>query len=92
MNFASILFGWILATLLGALFHLWRDGGFWKLVLYIALSWVGFLIGHLIATSTGFTLMQVGQVHLGGGVLGSVLFLFVGHWLAGTQTTQRKQA
>lgn len=81
MNIASYLFAWILATLLGALFHLWRDGGFWKLLFYIGLSWAGFFVGHLIASSINFTLMTYGSVHLAGGILGSLVFLFVGHWL-----------
>ncbi len=35
MNVSTYIFGWILATLLGAVFHLWKDGGFWKLVLLL---------------------------------------------------------
>ena len=42
MNISSYLFGWILATLLGAIFHLWRDGGIGSLLLYLLLSWGGF--------------------------------------------------
>ena len=82
MNLSTYLFGMVFATLLGALFHLWRDGGFWKLILYILLSWVGFLAGHLIARSIGFDLMQVGSLRLAGGALGSLVFLFVGHWFS----------
>jgi len=47
MNIVTILFGWLMATLFGALFHLWRDGGFWKLLLYLGLSWAGFLVREL---------------------------------------------
>ncbi|MFZ3070065.1 MAG: hypothetical protein WA110_02960 [Anaerolineaceae bacterium] len=92
MNISSILFGWIFATLLGALFHLWRDGGFWKLLLYIGLSWVGFWLGHLAATAWGIGFLDIGQLHLGGGVLGSVVFLFVGHWLSLIDVKPRKKA
>ena len=45
MNFPSFLFGLVFAVLLGALFHLWKDGGFWKLLLYLALSVVGAVVG-----------------------------------------------
>lgn len=82
MNISTLLFGWIFATLLGALFHLWRDGGFWKLILYIGFSWLGFWLGHLAAVAWGMQFLQIGQLHLGGGILGSVLFLFLGHWLS----------
>jgi len=60
MNVSTYIFGWILATLLGAVFHLWKDGGFWKLIIYIILSWVGFFIGHLIAKNAGFNFLNVG--------------------------------
>ncbi|MDD2523023.1 MAG: hypothetical protein PHW11_09445 [Anaerolineaceae bacterium] len=85
MNISSYLFGFILATLLGALFHLWRDGGILRLVLYLVLSWVGFLIGHLASGTLGFTFMSVGPVNLAGGIIGSVTFLFLGNWITQVQ-------
>jgi uncharacterized membrane protein YeaQ/YmgE (transglycosylase-associated protein family) len=82
MNVSTYIFGWILATLLGAVFHLWKDGGFWKLVIYIVLSWIGFFLGHLIAKSAGFNFMNVGSLYLGGGIIGSIIVLFAGHWFS----------
>lgn len=82
MNTATYIFGLVLATLLGAVFHLWKDGGFWKLIVYIVVSWIGFFVGHAIARSADFNFLQVGSLHVGGGVIGSVLFLFAGHWLS----------
>ena len=82
MNVSTYIFGWILATLLGAVFHLWKDGGFWKLVIYIILSWIGFFLGHVIAKSTGFNFMNVGSLHLVGGIIGSIIALFAGHWFS----------
>ncbi len=82
MNFPSILFGLVFAVLLGALFHLWKDGGFWKLLLYLALSVVGAVVGHLLADNSNFGFMTIGTMRLGGAVIGSVIFLFVGHWLS----------
>ena len=82
MNIATYIFGWILATLLGAVFHLWKDGSFWKLVIYIILSWIGFFLGQLIAKIAGFNFMNVGSLHLGGGIIGSIVMLFAGHWFS----------
>ena len=81
MNLSSYIFGLILATLLAAIFHLWRDGGFWKLMIYIGLSWFGFFVGNWAAGSAGIKFLVVGPVYLGGGILGSVIFLFLGHWI-----------
>ncbi|MEN6531706.1 MAG: hypothetical protein ABFD17_08040 [Anaerolineaceae bacterium] len=82
MNVATYIFGWVMATLLGAVFHLWKDGGFWKLVIYIILSWIGFFLGHLIAKSAGFNFMNVGSLYLGGGIIGSIIVLFAGNWFS----------
>jgi len=82
MNVATYIFGWVMATLLGAVFHLWKDGGFWKLVIYIVLSWIGFFLGHFIAKSAGFNFMNVGSLYLGGGIIGSIIILFAGHWFS----------
>lgn len=82
MNIATIIFGWLIATLLGALFHLWRDGGFWKLFLYIGLSWAGFWLGNWAAGSWGVHFIDIGGLHLGLSLVGSILLLFVGHWIS----------
>lgn len=81
MNISSYLFGFIIATLLGALFHIWRDGGIGRLLLYLVLSWIGFLVGHWVANSFGLKIMSLGSVNLAGGIIGSVALLFLGHWI-----------
>lgn len=80
MNITSYIFGWLLASLLGTLFHLWQNGGIGKLLLYILLSWLGFFLGHLVAHHYGLKFMSVGEVQIAGGILGSILFLLVGNW------------
>jgi uncharacterized membrane protein YeaQ/YmgE (transglycosylase-associated protein family) len=82
MNIVTILFGWLMATLLGALFHLWRDGGFWKLLLYLGLSWAGFWLGNWAAGAWGVKFLLVGGLNLGLALIGSMIFLFVGHWIS----------
>lgn len=82
MTFPSFVFGFVIASLLGAVFHLWRDGGLGHLILYLGLSWAGFFAGHMIAASAGIKFMDVGPLHVGLGIIGSLVFLFVGHWLS----------
>ncbi len=45
MILSVLLYGFLFATLMAALFHLWRDGGLGKLILYLLASWAGFLAG-----------------------------------------------
>lgn len=85
MTIPSVLYGILFSTMYGAAFHLWKGGKFSRLVLYILLSWVGFWIGHILASILGWTFLSIGPLHLGMATLGSALFLFVGHWLSLTK-------
>jgi hypothetical protein len=86
----ALAFGLVLSTLYGALFHLWRDGGFGRLVLYILLSWIGFWAGHLLGGLLGLGLGVLGPLNLGMATLGSLAALFVGHWLSLVDASQGK--
>ncbi len=89
MNYSSYLFGFILATLLGALFHLWRNGGGVCLLLYLVFSWIGFFIGQTIANYFGFNFFSVGPVNIIGGIVGSIAFLLLGNWIVKIEPNQK---
>ncbi len=82
MTLPAFLFGLLISSLYGAAFHLWKGGGPGRLLLYLLLSWAGFWLGHFIAGWVGLTLASVGPVRVGAGTIGSLIFLFVGHWLS----------
>ena len=82
MNYTSILFGIICASILGLAFHLWRGGGAGKLLLYLLASWIGFTAGHWIASSLKWNFDLVGQVHLLFGCLGSLIGVIIGNFLS----------
>jgi uncharacterized membrane protein YeaQ/YmgE (transglycosylase-associated protein family) len=88
MNSATTIFGLVIATLIGALFHLWKDGGFWRLVFYLVFSVLGFFIGHWLAGSFNLNLFNVGGLRLLGAVAGSILSLFLINWLSQDSQTQ----
>ncbi len=85
MTLPAFLFGFCIATLLGGIFHLLRDGGLGRLLLDLVLSWVGFASGHFLANKLGWSIFDIGPLHLGLAVLGSIIFLLVGHWLSQIQ-------
>jgi len=89
MSLPNLLIGLILSTLLGAAFHLWRGGGFFKLILFILLGWLGFWIGHFAAQSLGLRFFNLGALNLGAAVLVSLLFLFIGQWLSPVKPPER---
>lgn len=81
MTFPAIVFSFFVATLFASLLHLWRDGGLLKLVWYLIVSWIGFFGGHLLAASLSISFLDVGTIHFGMGLLGSISMLAVGYWL-----------
>ena len=82
MTLPTLLFALLIALLYGALYHLIRDGGFWRLFLYFSLSIAGFVVGHGIGLWRGWTFLSLGALNLGLSSLGSLLFLVIGDWLS----------
>lgn len=82
MTFPAIIFSFFVASLLGGLLHLWRDGGLFRLVLYLVLSWIGFFGGHILATVLSIPFIRMGTINLGSGILGAIVLLAVGYWLS----------
>jgi len=89
MTIPAFVFGVIISSLYGAAFHLWRDGGIGRLILYLFLSWLGFWVGHFLADRLGWTFGSVGPLHIGLATISSLLFLFIGYWLSKVEV-QRK--
>ncbi|MEX1143281.1 MAG: hypothetical protein WEC16_00440 [Anaerolineales bacterium] len=81
MTLPSLVLGAIVATLLGAAFHLWRGGGLGRFLLYLFLAWLGFWVGHFLASQFDVAFFSIGPLYLGVGVLASLGLLFLGHWL-----------
>lgn len=80
MTLPSLLLALLIASLYGALYHLLRDGGFWRLLLYVGLSVLGFTLGHLLGLWRGWVFLPLGSLNLGMSSVGSLLLLLVGDW------------
>ena len=81
MTLPSFALGLIYSLLIGALFHLWQDGGPGRLLYYLTLSVIGFFAGQWIGTWRNWMLYPVGPLDLGVATIGSLIFLGVGYWL-----------
>jgi hypothetical protein len=88
MPLPSLALGLICSLLIGALFHLWRDGGPGKLLLYFALSIAGFAVGQWVGNEIGLSLFLTGPLNLGMAALGSIVFLLLGNWLSHVELRQ----
>jgi uncharacterized membrane protein YeaQ/YmgE (transglycosylase-associated protein family) len=82
MTLPAFLFGMLISTLYGAAFHLFRGGSFGRLILYILLGWIGFWVGHILASNFNWAFANLGPLHIGIATISSFLFLFIGHWLS----------
>jgi hypothetical protein len=82
MPLPTLLFALLVALFYGAVYHLIRDGGFWRLILYFSLSVFGFIAGHLFGLWRGWTFIPLGSLNFGLSSLGSIMVLIVGDWLS----------
>ncbi len=80
MTFPTIVFTLLIASLYGAVYHLIRDGGPWKLLLYVLFSWIGFWLGQIFGSWLEIRFITVGPLNLGFSTAGSFLVLILGDW------------
>jgi hypothetical protein len=89
MTLPSIVLGFVISTLYGAGFHLWRGGSAGRLILYLVFSWIGFWIGNTIATLLDLGFGQIGPLNLLVASIFSLLALGIGHWLSMVDTGRK---
>jgi len=82
MTLPTLLVALLIASLYGALYHLIRGGGFWRLILCLGLGLLGFALGHFIGTWRGWILVPLGSLNLGMASIGSLGTLLIGDWLS----------
>lgn len=76
-----IVLGFVIAMLLGALYHGIRGGGGWRLLFFLGLSILGFTVGHFLGAWLGWNFLLIGSLNLGMAIIGDILFLVIGDWL-----------
>jgi len=82
MTIPALLFGFLVSTFMGAAFHLWKDGGLGRLILYVVLAWVGFWGGHVLGEQLGWTFFSVGPLRFGMAILCGAALIGIGYWFS----------
>jgi hypothetical protein len=82
MTIPSLIFAILIASLYGVLYHLVRDGGLGRLLLFVIFGWAGFALGHLLGIWQGWVLIPVGELNLGLSTLGSLVLLVLVDWVS----------
>jgi len=85
----TTIFGFILATLFGAGFHIIMGGDARRLALFLLAGWVGFAAGHLIGVVFGINIFNIGTLRIATASLGAVLALVAAHVLTTDQKNKR---
>jgi hypothetical protein len=78
MTIPSLIFALLIASLYGVLYHLVRNGGPGRLLLFLIFGWAGFALGHLVGVWRGWVFIPVGELNLGLSTLGSLVLLALG--------------
>jgi uncharacterized membrane protein YeaQ/YmgE (transglycosylase-associated protein family) len=85
----TLTFAFILATVLGALFHLIMGGDARRLALFLLAGWIGFGLGHLIGTALGINLFNVGTLRLVSATLGAIIALVAAAFFTSSRKRNR---
>jgi len=91
MTLPTLFFALLIALLYGALYHLLRGGGFWRLLLYLGLSIFGFAVGHFVGLWRGWMFIPLGSLNIGLSSIGSLIILAIGDWLSRIEVRQESK-
>jgi hypothetical protein len=82
MTLPSVLIGFVVSSIIAAVFHIWKNGGLGRLFLYLCIAWFGFWIGQFIGEYLEWGFLTLGPLNLGTASFICIVFLFVGDWLS----------
>lgn len=71
----TIVFGFVVATFYGTVFHLISGGDARRLALFLVASWVGFALGHIAGDLFGINILDIGALHMLNATIGALLAL-----------------
>jgi hypothetical protein len=77
----AIAFGFVIATLYGAFFHLLNGGDVRRLALFLLAGWIGFALGHITGDLLGVDFLDIGTLNMFNATFGAVLALFLARML-----------
>jgi hypothetical protein len=70
------VFAFVVATLMGSLFHVIFGGNARRLAAFLLASWLGFVVGQLAGKSLNIEIYPVGDLHLVPAGMGALFTLF----------------
>ena len=83
------VFAFIIATLMGAVFHLVVGGEARRLALFLMSAWVGFALGNSLGISLNIRLLMIGDIRMFSAAAGAIFALFIAFVLTTNRSAQR---
>lgn len=83
-------FAFIIATLIGAVFHLIVGGEARRLALFLLMSWLGFALGHSLGISLDIRLLMIGELRIFPAAGGAIFALFIAYIVTSSRAPQRQ--
>lgn len=77
MSTPSLIFAFVVSTLLGALAHLLAGGDARRLATLLIAGWLGFAAGQGLGTLFGIRALSIGSLHMAAALSGSLIALTV---------------
>ncbi len=92
MTIHGLLLGFVIATLLGAAFHLLRGGTLGRLGLHLFTANLSFFLGHFLSEIIHWQLLRIGAINLFPAILATLIGLILAATLAGEEPQQNKKS
>lgn len=86
-----IIFGFILATLYGAVFHLILGGDARRLALFLLAGWLGFTLGHIFGVLFDINVINIGSLKMFPATLSSWVALLLARFLTTPRPASNSQ-
>ena len=87
----TLTFGFIVATLLGALFHVVLGGDARRLATFLLSGWLGFVAGHLAGVLLSVEILNVGTLRFLPAVFGAIIALIFAQAFTSQRSSRRSR-
>lgn len=85
----AFTFAFIVATLLGAGFHLIVGGDARRLTLFLLSGWFGFALGQIVGNSMAIQLWVIGELRMLPAIAGAMMALLLANLFTNDRTRRR---
>lgn len=79
---SALILGFLLSSAYATAFHFIMGGPVRRILLYLIVSWVGFIAGQFAGDFLGIDLLKLGALHLLTASIGAWVALLLAWWLA----------